>query len=110
MSSKNSELDWTFTASWPLNSMDSRLTSLSQLNVELGSSLNLAADMEQAARRLYEQREQGLMVRLYISRTAKGYRRVIYMEEDTPSSSPSGSEPDKYSGPFYPATRCSGCL
>lgn len=108
MSSKNSEAEWTFTASWPHNFTGIPWTNLSQVKEELESSLNLAVAMEREVLPLSEPREQERTVRLYISRTSKGYKRVISIEEHTPSSLPSGSELDKSSGLSMPGTEWNG--
>lgn len=95
MSSKNSETEWTFIASWQVSSMADLSTSLNQLNEELASKLNSAAAMAREGKRSYELQGQGLTVRLYISRTSKGCRRVIYIEERTPQSNLSGDSENK---------------
>ena len=117
MSSKNSETEWIFTASWPLNSTVNLYSNQPKtihdvvnlkLKEELESSLNLAAAMVRADQPLSELRERELTVRLYVSRTAKGCRRVISIEEHTPSSLPFGSEQAKPSGVSTPDTPWSG--
>ena len=86
MSLKNSEPEWTFTASWRVSSTDSLLTSLNQLRGELASNLNSRADTVLAVRQLSGQHVPGHTVRLFISRMNEESKRVISIEERTEES------------------------
>lgn len=86
MSSKSSELEWTFTASWPVDSTGSLLIKRNQLREELESSLNCLADTAQEQRLSYARHEPAPTVRLYVSQTPRGFKRVICIETHIPAS------------------------
>ena len=78
--------------------MVSQWIDLNQLKEELENSLNSAAGMVREAQRSSGLRERELTVRLYVSQTSRGCKRVISIEEHTPSLPPFGNEPDRFSG------------
>lgn len=110
MSSENSETEWTFTATWPASSTDAQLQRLRRLKGALESSLNLVVDMVQGDQPSSARRGPALMVRLSISQTMRGRRRVISIEEHMEPSLPSGSEPAKFYGPSTRGTLWNGDL
>lgn len=76
-------MESTFTATWLLNSTDSRSINPNQLREALESSLSLAVAMERVARQSSERPEQVLTAHLSISLTSKGLLHVTYTEEPT---------------------------